>query len=97
MLIIDLFNVKAAKSKGFESYEQGKIPFVTNGIKNNGIVGYVEPKEKDKIFLKNALCVSAFCEVTVQKTPFLPRNLILKASTSSKDCASKASTSSTYL
>ena len=73
MLIIDLFNVKAAKSKGFESYEQGKIPFVTNGIKNNGIVGYVEPKEKDKIFLKNALCVSAFCEVTVQKTPFLPR------------------------
>ena len=70
MLIIDLFNVKAAKSKGFESYEQGKIPFVTNGIKNNGIVGYVEPKEKDKIFLKNAYVFQPFAKLRFKKHLF---------------------------
>jgi hypothetical protein len=68
-----LFTIQKAKSKGFESYEKGDIPFITNGIGNNGVQGFVKPNETARVFKTDAICVSAFCEATVQKAPFLPR------------------------
>ena len=68
-----LFNIKNAKSKGFEHYEEGEIPFVTNGDYDNSIVGFVKPLEKDRVFEKGSICLSSFCEATIQTPPFLPR------------------------
>ena len=68
-----LFTVEKAKSKGFENYEKGDVPFITNGIGNNGVQGFVKPNETARVFTIDAICVSAFCEATVQKAPFLPR------------------------
>ena len=68
-----LFIIQKAKSKGFQSYESGEVPFITNGIGNNGVQGFVTPNETDRVFKTDAICVSAFCEATVQKAPFLPR------------------------
>jgi len=69
----DLFKIENAKSKGYESYNDGNIPFVTNGSYENSIVGFVEPFEKDKVFHKSCICLSSFCEATIQTPPFLPR------------------------
>ncbi len=71
--IKDLFNIKNAKSKGYEHYEEGDIPFVTNGDYDNSLVGYVKPLEKDRVFEKASICLSSFCEATIQAPPFLPR------------------------
>jgi hypothetical protein len=73
LIIDDLFYFYNARSKGFETYSRGSVPFVTNGFKNNGIIGFVKPRQLDRVFDKNAICVSAFCEATVQKAPFIPR------------------------
>ncbi len=71
--ITDIFNVTNARSKGFETYSFGNTPFISNGFENNGVVGYVEPFGDDKVFNNLSICISAFCETTVQKPPFLPR------------------------
>lgn len=71
--IKDLFKIENAKSKGFEHYEEGNVPFVTNGDYDNSIVGFVKPLEKDRIFDKASICLSSFCEATIQTPPFLPR------------------------
>jgi hypothetical protein len=71
--LTDLFAIHKAKSRGFKNYEEGNVPFITNGIGNNGVQGFVEPDEKARVFKVDAICVSAFCEATVQKAPFLPR------------------------
>jgi len=71
--IKDLFKIENAKSKGFEHYEEGNIPFVTNGDYDNSIVGFVKPFEKDRVFEKAGICLSSFCEATIQTPPFLPR------------------------
>ncbi len=73
MIILDKFNLINAHSKGFESHDSGDIKFVTNGFFNNGVLGFVTPLENEKVFLDTAICVSAFCEATVQTGPFLPR------------------------
>ena len=73
MKIDDLFNIYTAKSKGFENYDLGDIPFISNGFLNNGVVGFVTPYDGDRIFDFRGLCISAFCEATVQEPPFLPR------------------------
>ena len=73
MIIDDLFKIYTAKSKGFESYDQGEIPFISNGFLNNGVVGFVAPYDDDRTFDFPGICVSAFCEATVQKPPFMPR------------------------
>lgn len=73
MILEDLFKFHHAKSKGFEEYENGDIAFVTNGLANNGIIGYVNPKNSDRVFHFNGICISAFCEATVQRDNFLPR------------------------
>jgi hypothetical protein len=36
-------------------------------------VGYVTPLDGDRVFNFRGICVSAFCEATVQEPPFLPR------------------------
>lgn len=71
--ITKLFKIINAKSKGFDSYEKGDIPFITNGITDNGFIGFIKPNKNDRVFHHDSLCVSAFCEVTVQKAPFLSR------------------------
>lgn len=73
MKIEDVFNFRNAKSKGFEDYEEGDMPFVTNGFRNNGVQGYVKPKRGDRLFTHEGICISAFCEATVQSPPFLAR------------------------
>ncbi|MGR3303470.1 MAG: hypothetical protein ACUZ8I_13325 [Candidatus Scalindua sp.] len=69
----DIFNIYTARSKGFERYSRGQTAFVSNGFYNNGVVGYVETFGKDRVFDKIGICVSGFCEATVQKPPFLAR------------------------
>lgn len=71
--IQSIFKVTNAKSKGFESYDLGDVPFVSNGSFNNGIIGYVTPYENDRVFESKGICISAFCEATIQNPPFLPR------------------------
>lgn len=71
--IEEVFEIKNAKSKGFNSYYEGEIPFVSNGILNNGIVGYITPNSSDRVFQKKGICLSAFCEATIHEPPFMPR------------------------
>lgn len=73
MKIQDLFTIENAHSKGFEQHKKGVVPFVTNGFHSNGIVGFIEPLKGERMFKEKAICVSAFCEATVQHPPFLPR------------------------
>ncbi|MFZ1971059.1 MAG: restriction endonuclease subunit S [Candidatus Nanoarchaeia archaeon] len=71
--IKDLFNIENANSKGFEDYEKGEIPFVTNGDYDNAVLGLVKPFRKDKVFKESSICVSTFCEASVPEVPFLAR------------------------
>ena len=71
--ISDIFDVIVAKSRSIEDYSEGNIPFISNGFYNNGVIGHVEPFDEDKVFHKTSLCVSAFCEATVQVAPFIGR------------------------
>jgi len=71
--VSDIFDVHTAKSKSIADYTQGDVPFVSNGFYNNGIIGQVEPFEQDRVFNDLAICVSAFCEATIQKPPFIGR------------------------
>lgn len=73
MRIHEIFDIKNAKSKGYETYEKGHTPFVSNGTYNNGVLGFVKPNKGDRVFLKSGICVSSFCEATVHNPPFLPR------------------------
>jgi hypothetical protein len=73
MKLNELFNFHNAKSGAFEDHETGEIPFVTNGFRDNGIIGFVKPNKNDRVFNFEGLCISAFCETTVQKPPFLAR------------------------
>jgi len=69
--IEEVFVLHRAKSGAFVDYEPGDVAFLTNGFTDNGLVGYVTPKAKDRVFTFPALVVSAFCEATVQLPPFL--------------------------
>lgn len=71
--VANLFTPRAARSIPFDDHDEGAIPFVTNGYRDNGVVGYVTPEAGDRIFEATAICVSAFCEVTVQRGPFIAR------------------------
>lgn len=73
MKINDKFTITNARSKGFEDHEKGDIPFVTNGTDDNGIIGFVTPLNGERVFNEKGICVSSFCEATVQRPPFLPR------------------------
>lgn len=67
------FTIKNARSKALEDHDVGNVPFISNGFKNNGVIGCVEPLPSDRIFKSPGICVSAFCEATVHKPPFIPR------------------------
>jgi hypothetical protein len=67
------FYIHNAKSKGIDDHDFGDIPFVSNGTIDNGIIGYVKQLPEDRIFPQKAICVSSFCEATVQRPPFIPR------------------------
>ena len=69
----DLFLSDTAKSHSYSSYEAGGTAFVSNGLSNNGVIGYVAVQSGDKVCDTKAICVSAFCEATVQPPPFIAR------------------------
>ena len=71
--ITKIFDIVTAHSSASSDYSEGSVAFVSNGFYNNGIIGYVEPYGNCKVFEQLAICVSAFCEATVQRPPFLPR------------------------
>ena len=69
--IEELFVVHRARSHLFSDYEPGVVAYVGNGFNDNGVVGFVEPLPKDKVFKFMGIAVSAFCEATVQALPFI--------------------------
>jgi len=71
--ITDIFHVISARSKGFDQYDKGSVPFISNGMMKMGLVGFVEPHEKDKVIKADSISVTAFCDATIQNAPFLPR------------------------
>ena len=71
LLVEDFFTVRRAKSGLLSDYEPGLIPYIRNGLSNNGVVGFVTPLSTDKVFRSRAVVVSAFCEATVQTPPFI--------------------------
>ena len=71
--IDETFLVRNARSVALGDHGPGDVAFVTNGMKDNGIVGYVTPLERDRVFDKQSLVLSAFCEATVQLPPFIAR------------------------
>ena len=71
--IESLFKIHNARSKAFKDHRKGKVAFVSNGTANNGIVGFVEPLKGERVFDSMGICVSAFCEATVQFPPFMAR------------------------
>ncbi|MBH3281272.1 restriction endonuclease subunit S [Serratia marcescens] len=73
MKIDDLFLIDVARSKSTEDYSPGSIPFVTNTEINNGVVRYVDPLDKDKVFDGPAICISGLGYATVQFGKFLPK------------------------
>lgn len=73
MKVKELFKIHTARSRGFEKYGPGETKFVSNGFMNNGVVGFVDPFDDDRVFNLCGISVSSFCEATVQKPPFLPR------------------------
>lgn len=73
MIISDLFEMTAARSKSTDDYLPGDIPFVTNTELNNGVVSYIEPFEDDKVFDGPAICISGLGHATVHLGRFLPK------------------------
>ena len=71
--ITEVFDVINAKSSSYESYFDGSYAFVSNGYDNKGIIGYVTPKDGDKVFEENTITISAFCEAIVQDESYIAR------------------------
>jgi hypothetical protein len=69
----DLFDARPARSAPFDDHDVGELPFVTNGYRNNGVIGYVTALPEDRVFQATSICISAFCETTVQRGPFIAR------------------------
>jgi hypothetical protein len=71
--ISDLFDIQVARSTSFKTHEFGNTAFVSSGSENNGILGYVTPNSGDLVFDFEGICLSAFCQATVQSPPFIGR------------------------
>lgn len=69
--IEDLFFIHRARSGMFRQYRPGPVAYVGNGLSNNAVAGFVEPRQKDKVFGFVGIVLSAFCEATVQSPPFI--------------------------
>lgn len=68
-----LFNPESAGADGFSRYDPGSVAYVTNGFRDNGVVGFVRPKAADRVYETICIVLSAFCEATVQLPPFIAR------------------------
>ena len=73
MTITELFELKVAKSKGNEDYDDGSVPYVSSTTQNNGIIKFVEPYPDDRVFNGNLICVSGLGFATLQLGIFLPK------------------------
>lgn len=71
--IDEVFELHTADGTGFLHYSPGDTAYVTNGLRDNGVVGFVRPKPKDTVYTFVGIAVSAFCEATVQIPPFIAR------------------------
>lgn len=71
--IESLFKLHNARACGFQDHEPGRAAFVTNGLRNNGVAGYVTPLARDRVFDFVGIVISTFCEATVQLPPFIGR------------------------
>jgi len=71
--IDEIFTPHTARSVGLERYAAGDVAYVTNGLRDNGVVGYVKSKPGDRVFKFVGIALSAFCEATVQIPPFVAR------------------------
>jgi hypothetical protein len=71
--IEDIFIPHNARSAAFRAHKPGEIAFITNGLKRNGVVGFVRPMPQDRVFQFMGIVVSTFCEATVQLPPFIAR------------------------
>lgn len=69
----EVFTLRPARSVAFEDHEPGDVAFVTNGLRNNGIIGFVKPLPRERVFRFEGLVISAFMEATVQVPPFIAR------------------------
>lgn len=69
----ELFVVSTASGGGFSRYPSGDVAYISNGFKNNGVLGHVRPGPDDDVITECAIVVSAFCEATVQIPPFIAR------------------------
>lgn len=66
-----LFKVHRARSGLYSEYEPGPVGYVGNTTSDNGIVGFVTPREGDRVFTSRAIAVSAFCDATIHVPPFI--------------------------
>jgi hypothetical protein len=66
-----LFNLHRARSGLFGDYSHGDVPYVGNGLSDNAVAGFIKPMEGDKVFSFRGICISAFCEATVQAPPYV--------------------------
>lgn len=73
MKISELFDIKIAKSKGTEDYDDGNIPYISSTTMNNGVVKFVEPYPDDKVFPGGLICISGLGFATLQLNEFLPK------------------------
>jgi hypothetical protein len=73
MTITDLFELKVAKSKGNEDYDDGEIPYISSTTMNNGVVKFVDPYSDDKVFTGGLICISGLGFATLQLSDFLPK------------------------
>ena len=71
--IDDIFTIHTARSVSFGDHAEGLIPFVTNGLANNGVLGLVTADRTDKVFRFDGICVSAFAEASPHLGPFIAR------------------------
>jgi hypothetical protein len=71
--IEDIFEPHSARASGFANYAPGEVAYVTNGFRDNGVLGFVKAKADDRVFNFKGIVLSAFCEATVQIPPFVAR------------------------
>ena len=75
--VSDLFVIHRAKSDVFTHYESGAVAYISNTSDDNGVVGFVDPRETDTVFNFTAIVVNAFsrtpnsCGARIQTPPFV--------------------------
>lgn len=57
MKIKELFNVSYGNVRSIKNYEKGDIPYVSSGLKNNGVLGLINTDEK--LFPKKSITIAS--------------------------------------